>query len=204
MLRKAVAELPSYKTEIFQAALEQLRWFAGPQIRNVAVSDSGVLLSGTGNLVWGDGLPSPALVCLVLLVQGETYCVSLSGEMLEQAFYWCNLGALRLLVFKRDLENALINVLYLFVSHEKVRLLGSIFGVPFQWNSFIVLWALGSQPAIILTRYNFTIYWATHLSCSQNTVLFECYWKFLRGSFHNCIYTNWILTLLGMCGLSIR
>lgn len=85
------------------------------------------------------------------------------------------LGALRLLVFKRDLENALINVLYLFVSHEKVRLLGSIFGVPFQWNSFIVLWALGSQPAIILTRYNFTIYWATHLSCSQNTVLFECY-----------------------------
>lgn len=51
VLRKAVAELPSYKTEIFQAALEQLRWFAGPQIRNVAVSDSGVLLSGTGNLV---------------------------------------------------------------------------------------------------------------------------------------------------------
>lgn len=39
VLRKAVAELPSYKTEIFQAALEQLRWFAGPQIRNVAVSD---------------------------------------------------------------------------------------------------------------------------------------------------------------------
>uniref|UniRef100_A0A8C2TTK3 Xanthine dehydrogenase n=1 Tax=Coturnix japonica TaxID=93934 RepID=A0A8C2TTK3_COTJA len=36
VLRKAVAELPSYKTEIFQAALEQLRWFAGPQIRNVA------------------------------------------------------------------------------------------------------------------------------------------------------------------------
>uniref|UniRef100_A0A8C3L9W2 Xanthine dehydrogenase/oxidase n=1 Tax=Chrysolophus pictus TaxID=9089 RepID=A0A8C3L9W2_CHRPC len=43
VLRKAVAELPSYKTEIFQAALEQLRWFAGPQIRNVAVSDSGML-----------------------------------------------------------------------------------------------------------------------------------------------------------------
>lgn len=42
VLRKAVAELPPYKTEVFQAVLEQLRWFAGPQIRNVAVSDSGV------------------------------------------------------------------------------------------------------------------------------------------------------------------
>lgn len=40
-MRKAVADLPPYKTEIFQAVLEQLRWFAGPQIRNVAVSDSG-------------------------------------------------------------------------------------------------------------------------------------------------------------------
>lgn len=46
VLRKAVAELPPYKTEVFQAVLEQLRWFAGPQIRNVAVSDSGA--SGTG------------------------------------------------------------------------------------------------------------------------------------------------------------
>uniref|UniRef100_A0A672UX13 Xanthine dehydrogenase n=1 Tax=Strigops habroptila TaxID=2489341 RepID=A0A672UX13_STRHB len=41
VLRKAVAELPPYKTEVFQAVLEQLRWFAGPQIRNVAVSDPG-------------------------------------------------------------------------------------------------------------------------------------------------------------------
>lgn len=76
VLRKAVAELPSYKTEIFQAALEQLRWFAGPQIRNVAVSDSGVLGTGTESLVCGDGLPYPALVCLVLLAQGEIYCMS--------------------------------------------------------------------------------------------------------------------------------
>lgn len=51
VLRKAVAELPSYKTEIFQAALQQLRWFAGPQIRNVAVSDSGILGTGTESLV---------------------------------------------------------------------------------------------------------------------------------------------------------
>lgn len=41
VMRKAVADLPAHKTEIFQAVLEQLRWFAGPQIRNVAVSDSG-------------------------------------------------------------------------------------------------------------------------------------------------------------------
>ncbi|KAH0622641.1 hypothetical protein JD844_025123 [Phrynosoma platyrhinos] len=39
VLRKAVAELPSYKTEVFQAVLEQLRWFAGPQIRNVAMKE---------------------------------------------------------------------------------------------------------------------------------------------------------------------
>uniref|UniRef100_A0A8B9TVG0 Xanthine dehydrogenase n=1 Tax=Anas platyrhynchos TaxID=8839 RepID=A0A8B9TVG0_ANAPL len=47
VLRKAVAELPSYKTEVFKAALEQLRWFAGPQIRNVAVSDVGVSRTGS-------------------------------------------------------------------------------------------------------------------------------------------------------------
>ncbi|MGH0121086.1 UNVERIFIED_CONTAM: hypothetical protein FKN15_070755, partial [Acipenser sinensis] len=36
VLRKAVSELPKHKTEVFQAVLEQLRWFAGQQIRNVA------------------------------------------------------------------------------------------------------------------------------------------------------------------------
>ncbi|KAM6945776.1 xanthine dehydrogenase/oxidase [Aplochiton taeniatus] len=35
-LRVAVAERPSYQTEVFRAVLEQLRWFAGLQIRNVA------------------------------------------------------------------------------------------------------------------------------------------------------------------------
>uniref|UniRef100_A0A8C5T0H0 xanthine dehydrogenase n=1 Tax=Laticauda laticaudata TaxID=8630 RepID=A0A8C5T0H0_LATLA len=37
-LREAVAHFPPYQVEVFQAVLEQLRWFAGPQIRNVAVS----------------------------------------------------------------------------------------------------------------------------------------------------------------------
>uniref|UniRef100_A0A8C5SZ13 xanthine dehydrogenase n=1 Tax=Laticauda laticaudata TaxID=8630 RepID=A0A8C5SZ13_LATLA len=39
-LREAVAHFPPYQVEVFQAVLEQLRWFAGPQIRNVAVSNS--------------------------------------------------------------------------------------------------------------------------------------------------------------------
>ena len=30
--------LPSHKTGVFQAMIDMLRWFAGPQIRNVAVS----------------------------------------------------------------------------------------------------------------------------------------------------------------------
>nr|XP_060610128.1 xanthine dehydrogenase/oxidase [Anolis sagrei ordinatus] len=43
VLRKAVAQLPSYKTEVFQAVLEQLRWFAGPQIRNVAALGGNIM-----------------------------------------------------------------------------------------------------------------------------------------------------------------
>ncbi|KFR05533.1 Xanthine dehydrogenase/oxidase [Nipponia nippon] len=43
VLRKAVAELPPYKTEVFQAVLEQLRWFAGPQIRNVAAIGGNIM-----------------------------------------------------------------------------------------------------------------------------------------------------------------
>lgn len=38
VLRQAVESLPPHKTEVFAAVLEQLRWFAGVQIRNVAVS----------------------------------------------------------------------------------------------------------------------------------------------------------------------
>lgn len=38
VLRQAVETLPPHQTEVFLAVLEQLRWFAGVQIRNVAVS----------------------------------------------------------------------------------------------------------------------------------------------------------------------
>ncbi|KAM7365856.1 hypothetical protein PAMP_016751 [Pampus punctatissimus] len=39
VLRQAVATLPPHQTEVFLAVLEQLRWFAGQQIRNVAMDD---------------------------------------------------------------------------------------------------------------------------------------------------------------------
>lgn len=37
-LQDAVAELPVHKTEVFRGVLEQLRWFAGKQVKSVAVS----------------------------------------------------------------------------------------------------------------------------------------------------------------------
>lgn len=37
VLREAVETLPLHQTKVFLAVLEQLRWFAGMQIRNVAV-----------------------------------------------------------------------------------------------------------------------------------------------------------------------
>ena len=36
-LKEICSQLPQYKTRILVAILEMLRWFAGPQIRNVAV-----------------------------------------------------------------------------------------------------------------------------------------------------------------------
>lgn len=38
VLREEVQTRPAHQTEVFLAVLEQLRWFAGLQIRNVAVS----------------------------------------------------------------------------------------------------------------------------------------------------------------------
>uniref|UniRef100_A0A672MV38 Xanthine dehydrogenase n=1 Tax=Sinocyclocheilus grahami TaxID=75366 RepID=A0A672MV38_SINGR len=43
VLRAAVKKLPAHQTEVFKAVLEQLRWFAGQQIRNVAVWEKRVL-----------------------------------------------------------------------------------------------------------------------------------------------------------------
>ncbi|NXV76184.1 XDH oxidase, partial [Atlantisia rogersi] len=43
VLKKVVTEIPCYKAEVFHAVLEQLRWFAGPQIRNVAALGGNIM-----------------------------------------------------------------------------------------------------------------------------------------------------------------
>ncbi|KAG9467884.1 hypothetical protein GDO78_014101 [Eleutherodactylus coqui] len=43
VLQKAVSDLPPYRTEVFRAVLEQLRWFAGQQIRNVAAIGGNIM-----------------------------------------------------------------------------------------------------------------------------------------------------------------
>uniref|UniRef100_A0A673BTV6 Xanthine dehydrogenase n=1 Tax=Sphaeramia orbicularis TaxID=375764 RepID=A0A673BTV6_9TELE len=47
-LRRAVDSLPLHQTQVFLAVLEQLRWFAGRQIRNVAVSSETEQSMGSG------------------------------------------------------------------------------------------------------------------------------------------------------------
>uniref|UniRef100_A0A8C1GP10 xanthine dehydrogenase n=1 Tax=Cyprinus carpio TaxID=7962 RepID=A0A8C1GP10_CYPCA len=43
VLRAAVKKLPTHQTEVFEAVLEQLRWFAGQQIRNVAAVGGNIM-----------------------------------------------------------------------------------------------------------------------------------------------------------------
>ncbi|XP_061745952.1 xanthine dehydrogenase/oxidase isoform X2 [Nerophis ophidion] len=43
VLKQAVATLPPHQTEVFLALLEQLRWFAGQQIRNVAAIGGNIM-----------------------------------------------------------------------------------------------------------------------------------------------------------------
>ncbi|KAF7207112.1 xanthine dehydrogenase/oxidase [Nothobranchius furzeri] len=43
VLRQAVKTLPPHQTEVFRAVLEQLRWFAGQQIRNVAAVGGNIM-----------------------------------------------------------------------------------------------------------------------------------------------------------------
>ncbi|XP_053568605.1 xanthine dehydrogenase/oxidase [Bombina bombina] len=43
VLKKAVDELPTYQMQVFQGVLEQLRWFAGQQIRNVAAIGGNIM-----------------------------------------------------------------------------------------------------------------------------------------------------------------
>ncbi|XP_071996090.1 xanthine dehydrogenase/oxidase isoform X3 [Engystomops pustulosus] len=43
VLQKAVCDLPPHRTQVFRAVLEQLRWFAGQQIRNVAAIGGNIM-----------------------------------------------------------------------------------------------------------------------------------------------------------------
>uniref|UniRef100_A0A0S7KNJ6 XDH n=1 Tax=Poeciliopsis prolifica TaxID=188132 RepID=A0A0S7KNJ6_9TELE len=43
VLKEAVHRLPPHQTQVFQAILEQLRWFAGQQIRNVAAIGGNIM-----------------------------------------------------------------------------------------------------------------------------------------------------------------
>ncbi|XP_043531354.1 xanthine dehydrogenase/oxidase [Chiloscyllium plagiosum] len=43
VLKQAINQLPSYKTEVFKAVLEQLHWFAGQQVRNVAAVGGNIM-----------------------------------------------------------------------------------------------------------------------------------------------------------------
>lgn len=38
VLADAIATLPEQRTEVFRGVMEQLRWFAGKQVKSVAVS----------------------------------------------------------------------------------------------------------------------------------------------------------------------
>lgn len=38
VLAEEIAKLPEQKTEVFRGVMEQLRWFAGKQVKSVAVS----------------------------------------------------------------------------------------------------------------------------------------------------------------------
>ncbi|XP_072912174.1 xanthine dehydrogenase/oxidase isoform X2 [Hemitrygon akajei] len=78
VLKEAVNELPGYRTEVFQAVLEQLRWFAGQQIRNVAAVGGNIMtaspISDLNPLFVASG-------CLLNLAsQGSTRIVQMDGD----------------------------------------------------------------------------------------------------------------------------
>lgn len=66
VLRSSIDDLLPYQTEVLHAILEQLRWFAGRQIRNVAVRESlmvtGWLTAGIISCFTGPALISVALI----------------------------------------------------------------------------------------------------------------------------------------------
>ena len=61
-LHEAVDKLPAYKTEVFKGVLEQLRWFAGIQVKSVAVSPCLGALKAQGKRLLSQGQGRRGLV----------------------------------------------------------------------------------------------------------------------------------------------
>ncbi|XP_078398847.1 xanthine dehydrogenase/oxidase [Cetorhinus maximus] len=76
-LKQAVDELPSYRTEVFKAVLEQLRWFAGQQIRNVAAIGGNIMTASPISDLNPVFLASGCL--LTLASEGNTRVVRMDG-----------------------------------------------------------------------------------------------------------------------------
>lgn len=76
-LLDAVAKLPSHKTEVFRGVLEQLRWFAGKQVKAVAVS------SRTGAFIT-DGGASLASAAEPMGLKLE--CLELPGDATRDSY----------------------------------------------------------------------------------------------------------------------
>ncbi|XP_073484392.1 xanthine dehydrogenase/oxidase isoform X1 [Aquarana catesbeiana] len=74
VLQKAVAELPAYKTEVFCAVLEQLRWFAGQQIRNVAAIGGNIMTAS----------PISDLNPVFMASSSKLHLISLDNERIVQ------------------------------------------------------------------------------------------------------------------------
>ncbi|XP_067884000.1 xanthine dehydrogenase/oxidase-like [Heterodontus francisci] len=75
LLKQAVAELPSYRTEVFKAVLEQLRWFAGHQVRNVAAVGGNIMTASPISDLNPVFLASGCLLTLVSKDGKRTVCM---------------------------------------------------------------------------------------------------------------------------------
>ncbi|XP_063040378.1 xanthine dehydrogenase/oxidase [Engraulis encrasicolus] len=78
VLRTAVDKLPPHQTEVFKAVLEQLRWFAGLQIRNVAAVGGNIM---TASPISDLNPVFMASACkLTLMSKGGTRVVEMDGQ----------------------------------------------------------------------------------------------------------------------------
>uniref|UniRef100_A0A8C1ZRF5 Xanthine dehydrogenase/oxidase n=1 Tax=Cyprinus carpio TaxID=7962 RepID=A0A8C1ZRF5_CYPCA len=78
VLRAAVKKLPAHQTEVFKAVLEQLRWFAGQQIRNVAAVGGNIM---TASPISDLNPVFMAASCkLTVMSKGEKHVIEMDGK----------------------------------------------------------------------------------------------------------------------------